>query len=168
MGRDKAWMQVNGTPLIQRVIDTLQPHFAHVSIVANDPAYESLGLPRIPDALPERCALTGIHAALMATTTDWCFITACDMPAVSIDLVRRLAAERPDHDLVAPESPHGVEPLHALYSRACLPAIEKFARDGQWKASDLYRAVRSRLLHVEDPTAFRNVNTPKDFDALTS
>src|SRR6185503_18143409 len=129
MGRNKALLDFRGKPLIQHQIDLLSTLFDEVIVGANDPApYATFKVRVVPDLLSERCALTGIHALLRATTGERIFVVACDMPYLHPKLIGTLLAVPPDVDVVVPESDRGLEPLHAVYWKSCLPAIEDSAR----------------------------------------
>lgn len=173
MGGNKALLPFRGRPLLLHLHDLLAPLFDRVVVAARDAApYAGLGLEVVPDLLPERCALTAIHAVLSAARTDHVFVVACDLPFLNPDLIRHLLDRRVDTDAVLPEVDRRLEPLHAVYSRACLPAIEDAARRGEWKADGFLPRVRSVRLPVlvadwmvEGRSPFFNANTPADWDA---
>jgi molybdenum cofactor guanylyltransferase len=62
-----------------------------------------------------------------------------------------------------------VEGVHAFWSRACLPALERLLAAGDPSLRDLARAVNARIVEEEewrlaDPggRALENANTPED------
>ena len=131
----------------------------------------SFGAEVVPDLLPERCALTGVHSVLSASRTPHAFVVACDLPFLNPRLVEFLLERREGNDVVAPEAEGRVEPLHAVYSRACLPVIEEAARRGEWKVDRLFPSVRTQTVpvragewQVEGRSPFFNANTPGDWD----
>jgi len=171
MGRNKALMEFRGKPLLQHQIELLSPLFEEIIIGANDAApYAAFGLRVVPDLLPERCALTGIHALLKAARREQVFVVACDMPFLNLDLIRILLAESGNWDAVIAETERGPEFLHSLYSKACIPAIEESARKGRWKATDFHAAIRAFPLKfveeqwlVDGRSPFTNANTPEEW-----
>jgi molybdopterin-guanine dinucleotide biosynthesis protein A len=173
MGANKAFLDFRGKPLILRQIELLSPIFDEILIGANDPApYASLHLRVVPDLLPERCSLTGIHALLKAARREQVFVVACDMPFLNPDLITIMLAESGNWDAVIAESDRGPEPLHSLYSKTCIPAIEESARRGRWKATDFHAAVRTLPLRfveeqwrVDGRSPFTNANTPDEWRA---
>ena len=173
MGRNKALLSFRGRPLLAHLLDGLRPLFDRVVVAANDPEpYAPFGVEVVPDALQERCSLTGIHAILRASSTEHAFVVACDMPFLNPALIARLVGCRTGNDVVVPESKDQIEPLHAVYSRACIEPIEDSARRGAWKVSDFYPRVRvCRLpLRIEDwlvegRSPFFNANTPSEWDS---
>ncbi len=171
MGRNKALLEFRGRPLLARQLDLLRPLFERVILGANDPApYADFGIEVVPDLLSERCALTGIHALLSASRTGHVFVAACDLPFLNPALIEELLGRREGWDVVLAVTARGPEPLHAIYSRACLPAIETCAREGRWKATAFHGRVRVLEVPVreedwavEGRSPFLNLNTPEEF-----
>jgi molybdopterin-guanine dinucleotide biosynthesis protein A len=170
MGRNKALLPFGGRPLLLRQIDLLRPRF-RLLVASNDPGpYAPFGVEVVPDLLPERCALTGIHAVLSASRTGWALVLACDLPFLSAALLDHLLRLRDGVDAVVPESDRGPEPLHALYSKTCLPAIEAAAEKDEWKAVGFHGSIRVARPRIRDAewltegrSPFLNVNTPDDY-----
>jgi len=168
MRRNKSLLPFRGKPMIRHQLDLLQPLFSEILISANNPApYADLGIRVVPDIFAEPCSLSGIHALLEAVTAPRLFVVACDMPFLNPDLIQRMLEVPGDFDVIVPESEEGLEPLHAIYSRSCLPAIELAAKARRWKISDFYEglwvdqmAVRTGVWLVEGRSPFLNANTP--------
>jgi molybdopterin-guanine dinucleotide biosynthesis protein A len=173
MGRNKALLPFRGKPLLERQLDLLRPLFERVLVAAADPTpYVAFGIEVVPDLLSERCALTGVHAVLSAARTQHTFVVACDLPFLNPRLIESLLSRRTGNDVVVPESNQKMEPLHAVYSRACLPAIEDSARRGRWKVDGFFASVRASVVplridewRVEGRSPFFNANTPAEWDS---
>lgn len=173
MGRNKALLPFRGKTLLEAQLALLRPLFDRVLVAAAEPApYAPFGVDVAPDLLPERCALTGIHAVLSASKTEHAFIVACDLPFLNARLVEALLGRRAGNDVVVPESNSRIEPLHAVYSRACIAPIEESARLGAWKVSGFFPRVRVSRFPVapgdwlvEGRSPFFNANTPAEWDA---
>lgn len=160
MGRDKALLPFRGKPLLQYVADLLRPEFAEVVIAGGKPEYAAWGR-LVADLLSPPSPLVGIHAALSAITTDRALVVACDMPFIDLDRAREWS--QVEADVVVPVSPSGVEPLHAIYSKSCVAAIERRLAEGRPKVTDFYDLVKTVEVKVDDARPFRNLNTPGDF-----
>jgi molybdopterin-guanine dinucleotide biosynthesis protein A len=115
-----------------------------------------------------------VHAALAAATTGWVFTAGCDMPFLSADGIRLLAARRTSEAEVIVVRWNGrFEPLHALWSRAALPALEALLRAGNPSLQTITRTVKAVVVEAGewravDPAgrAFANANTPDDLVRL--
>jgi molybdopterin-guanine dinucleotide biosynthesis protein A len=173
MGTNKALLPFRGRPLISRQIEILAGVVDEVLIGANEAApYRDFPARVVPDVLPERCALAGIHAIIAAARHPAVFVTACDLPFLNADLVRLLLSRAGEADVVLPFSSRGPEPLHAVYARSCLPAIERSAAQGDWKATAFHRDVRVLEVQVRESewlvearSPFFNANTPGEWEA---
>ncbi len=171
MGQNKALLDFGGEPLIERVCGILREDFSEIAVSANDPlTYAFLGIPVIRDIFPDGGSLAGIHAGLSHSRATHCFFVACDMPFVSIELVRYLGQFTEDYDVVIPVSRSGLEPLHSFYSRNCIPYIEEQLNDGNLKIIDLFPHVKVREVFPDemrayDPEEFSyfNINTPEKY-----
>ena len=186
MGTDKALLPVppHGAPLIAHVAARLLPlRPARLVVVTNDRTLPAqAGLPPdtrfVPDAYPDTGTLGGIATGLQHAP-DWAVVVACDLPLVSAPLFQMLvdlAGEQENGedrwDAVVPVVDGYEEPLHALYHRRCLAAIEARLAAGQRRVISFMPNVRTRYVPEEtlrtvDPMlrSFFNTNTPEEWAA---
>jgi len=174
MGQDKALMPFLGRPLIQHVVDRLNPIADEMLVTTNNPDdYRFLGIPLFRDLKPGRGALGGLYTALSAATCEAVAVVACDMPFASAALIEaagRLLVQEVT-DVVIPDSGDGLEPLHAVYRQeTCLPAIESAIESDQWRLISWFPQVKVRILQPDEikaldssGLAFWNLNTPEEF-----
>jgi len=169
-GVAKGLLRVGGEPIAARSLRLFGELFADSLVVANDPApYLGFGAPVVPDLLPGKGAPGGLHAALSEARTPWVFTAACDMPFLDPSAIAWLAERRGDRPAVAVIWRGRLEPLHAFWSRACLPMVERMLREGDPSMWGIATAVGALFLTEEewravDPEglAFENANTPED------
>lgn len=183
MGTDKALLPLvaGGPPMLGVVLERLSAVADEVIVVANDQArYASLGARVVPDLRRDVGALGGIQAAIAWSLHEHCLVVACDMPFLSVPLLRRMADEPRDYDVLVPLIPgesrqrgDGLvfQTLHAIYSKSCLPFIEKRISEGKKQVVGFFEDVRVRTLDIAeiaqldpDLQSFFNANTP---DALS-
>ena len=169
MGQDKAWIELDGEPLIARVAAVLREVADEVIVVANDPRYDSLGLRVVRDRYPNGGALGGIATGVSAATHDAVLVAACDMPFLSADVWRVLLAHAAEGDVVIPRIGGEYETLHAIYTKACVPHMVRSLAENQLRVISFFEKVRVHAideveLRVADATlrAFTNVNTPEE------
>ena len=174
MGEDKALKPFLERPLIQRVVDRLQPIADELIVTTNRPDdYSFLHLRLVSDLKPGRGALGGLYTAIASATHPIVAVVACDMPFANTKLIEGMSRLLVEHeaDVVIAKSEEGYEPLHAVYRReTCLPAIESAIEADQWKVIAWFPEVKVRVLASDeiksyDPSglAFWNVNTPEEF-----
>jgi FdhD protein len=171
MGSDKALLPYQGGRFIEAIHRRMEELFEEVIVAAGETGrYDFLPCRRVPDLIPGMGALGGIHAALRHSGSERIFVVACDMPHLKQDLIRHLCSLAEEADVVVPEGDGGLEPLHAVYRKSVLPAVEEALRDGQCRVVSFFDRVRVRRVAREeveriDPglSAFRNINTPEEY-----
>ncbi len=165
MGQHKALLPYRGTTLVEHVAKIVAEAAGSVALIGDPGQLGHLGLPVFPDELPSYGPASGIYTALRVSTTEWNIVVACDMPAVTADLLRALLvrAETAERDCVAATGPYGQpEPLCAIYHRRCLPALTRAIRDKQLRMRDFVKEIGAVWVAV-DKSALANVNTPAEW-----
>src|SRR6185503_16420173 len=151
MGTDKAWLEIGGRPMIKRVIEELLQVTPTVSIIANDPEYDRIGLPVLADLNRGIGPLEAIRVALAASLAPCVLLVACDLPFVTAEFLEFLIERVESHQAVVPLNGDGrLEPLCAIYSTGALEPVTELIRSGERKVSRLLDRVRARLIPFED------------------
>jgi molybdopterin-guanine dinucleotide biosynthesis protein A len=73
---------------------------------------------------------------------------------MSAGLIRYLVELSADYDVVVPVVPKGYDPLHAVYSKKCLPFVKKSIDSGRRKIIAFYPDARVREVPVEEMQRF--------------
>jgi molybdopterin-guanine dinucleotide biosynthesis protein A len=170
MGKNKAFLEVNGERIIDRTRNLFLELFDEVLLVTNRlPDYLDLNLRMVADLYTGKGALGGVYTGLFHASHSHAFVAACDMPFLNRDLIRHLIDLSPGYDIVIPKTQDGLQPLHAIYSQKCLPFMEELIRQDNLKIIDFFHRVKKREVPTEeilplDPnlTSFLNVNTPEE------
>ncbi len=151
MGCPKELLPFGDTTLIHAVIEILQPLFRRVLVVARDP--QCLDLPGVQvllDNSTQRGPLVGLARGLEASNASWCFAVACDMPFLHPLVIQRMAEKLADCDILAPFVAGRLQPLHAFYSRSCLPIAQHLLDRGITSARALFPHCRVRTMLASD------------------
>ena len=170
MGKNKAFLEVNGERIIDRTSNLFRELFDEVLLVTNSlPDYLDLNLRMVADLYAGKGALGGVYTGLFHASHSHAFVAACDMPFLNKDLIRHLIDLSPGYDIVIPKTQDGLQPLHAIYSQKCLPFMEELIQQDNLKIIDFFHRVKKREVPTEeilplDPnlTSFLNVNTPEE------
>ncbi len=170
MGANKAFLEIGGRPLIEAVLEKVEGIFDKLFIVANEShLYEYLKIEVFQDLIPNKGSLGGIYTALNKASSPQAFCIACDMPFIEPAFIRYMMEGASNYEVVIPRSPDGLEPLHAIYSKSCLPYVERLFDVGDLKILHFFPEVRVKTLEREeiepfDPYGmlFFNINTPED------
>jgi len=174
MGENKAFLRIGGERLIDRTVRLLQAVFQEVMIVTASPLdYLDQDAVVVTDILPERGALGGIYTGLFYAGHEYAFVVACDIPFLNRPFVEYLASRANAYEIVVPAPPDGLQPLHAVYSRSCLPVIRGLIDRDRLQIKELYPGrklleIPPKVLSSFDPEGrmFLNVNTPEDLSNL--
>jgi molybdenum cofactor guanylyltransferase len=189
MGRDKAFLDFAGVPLIERVIERVQSLCAETIIVANDAErFARFGLRVVRDIYPGKGSLGGIFSGLQALSAEYALVVACDLPFLNDALLRYLIALAPQADVVIPRShkptgkakdatrygqlavkESGLQATQAIYSRRCLEPMRARLLADDLRIINFFDEVRVRVVEPGevarfDPQllSFINVNRPSD------
>jgi molybdopterin-guanine dinucleotide biosynthesis protein A len=170
MGRDKALIRLAGRPLIEHVLERVAPLGDEVLVTTNSPDdYAFLGLRLVEDERPGGGALAGLQTALRAARHDVVLVLACDLPFVCVPLLEHMLRLASQADAVIPRWRGEFEPLHAVYRRTCLPAVDLALTEGRRRMISFLPAVRSTIIEEDQVAAFDlqgltffNINTPDD------
>ena len=170
LGLDKATLMMGGTTLTARIAARMAEVSDDVLLVGNRlERFRDLRWRGIPDSIEGFAALGGIYTALLAARHPYVFVAGCDMPFLSTALVRYLAGLAPGFDVVIPYVRGLPEPLHAVYARTVIPAIERLIAQNERRILRFFDEVRvhateESALRELDPEllSFFNINTPDD------
>jgi molybdenum cofactor guanylyltransferase len=174
-GADKGLENHQGLPLALHALLRLQPQVGSSMINANRnlSAYESMGAPVWPDALPDYPGpLAGLLAGLERCETDYLVTVPCDTPGFPHDLVRRLADALVEADAeiaMAGTLEDGVvraQPVFCLLKATLMESLVAFLHGGQRKIDRWTAHHRCVLVPFDDAAAFFNANTTAELQQL--
>ncbi len=174
MGSDKSLLPFHGARFIDHTYRTMAELFAEVIIVTNSPdLYNSIPCRKVPDIYSAQGSLAGIHSGLCHAGNDTAFIVACDMPFINPEAITQLCIRATEGDVVIPIGTHGPEPLHALYNKRCIPAMESALDGGKKRIVGFFSQVKVVEVAIADLSpidpeehSFLNVNTPQEYFSL--
>lgn len=171
MGRDKAFLTVEGQSLVQRQAALLKAVGCTDLLISGRPDVD-YAVPHariVFDHQPDAGPLAGLVAALNAAQQEWLLVLAVDLPRITADFLRTLLAQRSAGRGVVPFGRHGFEPLIACYPRVVLSLAMHAAEHSDYSLQHLVAQAEShglvtRLrLSAGDETLLTNWNAPGDF-----
>lgn len=176
-GVDKGLQIYRGIPLAMHALLRLSPQVGHVMINANRnlAAYDSMGVPVWPDALPDFAGpLAGFLAGLERCETPYLVSVPCDSPLFPEDLVARLAQGLVDADAeiamakTVDADGDQVQPVFCLMKATLMESLVRFTHDGGRKIDRWTAQHRCAEVLFEDAQAFVNANTLAELRQLHS
>jgi molybdenum cofactor guanylyltransferase len=151
LGRDKALEKIGGKYLIERIIDSLSQFGDDIIVITAAPnQLPGLNIEKVIDTYPHTGAKVGLCTGINAATSFYSLVVACDMPFLNIDLLRYLLDAVSGFDAAIPRIGDKIEPLHAVYSKNCIPILEEQIRKGKLKISDIFNEINVRYIEAEE------------------
>jgi molybdopterin-guanine dinucleotide biosynthesis protein A len=171
-GTNKAFVEINGTQLIDKVASVMRAIFKRVILITNCPReYSYLHLPAHEDLIQGLGPIGGIYTGLETIQDDAGFFIACDMPFASQDLIRYIVSVsvKGKFDAIVPKVDWKMEPLHALYRKSCLPVLMELIASGSYQILESFHRLNVRFIDETEITtydpqlrSFFNVNRPDE------
>ncbi len=165
--RIKALLQYGEETFLERSLRALGE--LEKFIVTNTPeVFQEINLPMYPDIIKDIGPMGGIYTALMVSTHQRCMVVGCDMPHITKEVIEEITSHE-GYDVVVPRINGMVEMLCALYSRECIPVIERLIEKKEYKLSLILRRVRVKYIDIDEKKGefFTNINSPEDYNRLS-
>lgn len=175
LGRNKALEKIGGVTVIERVLSRLKPVVTQLVVVTADGKNHLIPIDSarfVADIYPGKGPLGGIFTGLSASRTKLNIAVACDMPFLNTALLKNMLELARGYDAVVPRTRESLfEPLHAVYSRICLPVIKSHLESEQLSIRAFLAEVKVRYIEEDecrryDPEllSFFNMNRQSDYE----
>ncbi len=166
MGQDKPTVALNGKSMLERAVAFWRsvPFIDRILIAVGPAGHLTDVIPEgctpIPDLIADRGPLAGIQAALRMTDAQLLWVSAVDLPFLTVDRV----LPEPQGDAIVYCNGNRPEPLFGVYRRSVLPVVERLLMDGVGKMRAMLDAVDTQYIPLSsaDGAFLRNVNTPEE------
>lgn len=174
MGQDKAFVELGGKPLVEWVLDALEPLTRSFVIVTNSPERFASYEGRARVVLDERARggpLPALATGLRHSREPWAFMSTCDAPFLEPAFVQVLARYARGFDAAVPGNPAERWPLTAFYHQRCLPAVEAAVERADGRVIAFFDDVAVRWVPLMELRALDhelrslwNLNTPQELE----
>lgn len=156
---NKAFAVLDGTPIIEIIINKFTPVFKEIFIISNEPElYEKLGYPVYPDIYPGKGPVGGMHAALSHAAYENIFILGCDMPFMDMRIADYLLEKLGEMDSVVPRIRGYLQPMSAVYNKKCLPRLQYNLETDRLKLTRLFEELNALIIEEEELQCFGNLD----------
>ncbi len=180
MGIDKAFLEIEGVPLIQRILQ-LANSFPEIMIITNTPElYTKFDCQIYTDIFPNRGPISGIHSALFHATFKNIFVISCDMPFVTMNTISYLISHHTDADITVPSFNGKTFFVCAVYSRLIFDKLDDYLKKGlnlpfgkqpYFALYNLERMFRTQIIPFavsqDFEKEFKNINSIEDWLELS-
>ena len=175
-GRDKTVLTLQGKHMVVCQVNILAPLFDEIIVVSNaENKYKSDKIKEVADIYKECGPMGGIHAGLSYASYNTCFVVACDMPFLNLELVKRLlqcAESESPKTLIIPKNHQKIEPLYGIYQKAWCGELEENIKQGKRKLTEWIQRkeeeghVKYILVNSEKTKCFFNINTEREYEQI--
>ena len=162
MGRDKAFVEVDGVAMVVRVAAALsaggcQPVFA---VGGDRRALEAMGIEFVADLHPGEGPVGGVITALDASAAPAVVVVACDLAYLTAGTVSALVEGAAAVQVVVAVTDR-VQPMCALWSRRAFDVLRREFDAGERRLLAVLDQLETRQIPA-NPQDLANVNTPDD------
>ncbi|MGQ8873490.1 molybdenum cofactor guanylyltransferase [Paenibacillus sp. TSA_86.1] len=185
MGTNKALLELNGATVLTHIAEAIRPSVSRMVIAAglNEAIYsairdEDFNSECVEDVYPGKGPLAGLHAALLASHTDWNLVSACDMPLLQTSFfagMKRLAEQYPTYSAIVPRAQGRIHPLAGAYHRRILPGLEQCLLHDRLRVIRWLDEIGCRYVETDEleqagveqaALQLSNINTPEEFENM--
>src|SRR4030042_5762133 len=108
MGKNKAFIEIGGTPIIHTIHRLFEKLFEEIIIVTHQKdLFSDLNAKIYSDIIPNRGALGGLYTGLFFSSFSFSFCVACDMPFLNELIINYLIKSIDHSDVVVPKTEDG-------------------------------------------------------------
>ncbi|MGB3533438.1 MAG: molybdenum cofactor guanylyltransferase [Microcoleaceae cyanobacterium] len=176
MGADKALIEVNDRPLLQRVCQVATKVSTCVYILTPwVERYQSI-VPSmcqlLQESQPHEGPLVALADGLTTLDTDWILLLACDLPFLKLSVLQQwinLINQVPTSTLaVVPYRDSRWEPLCGFYRRQCDVKLKQFIQQGGRSFQQWLPQIEVRPIVVDSTqgSMLLNCNTPEELQTI--
>ena len=177
MGVNKSFFKLGNQTIIERITVLMKSIFKEVIIITNTPAeYAFLQLPLYEDIFKGKGPLGGIHSGLTYSKTEKNFVSSCDIPLMTKEMIEYIIEYKSDKPIKFCEAAGYHQPLAGVYEKKIIAEIEKVIINNDETTDKSFhhflKGVNAEIIHPEElpfynDEIFFNINTPKDYKQIS-
>ncbi len=175
MGRDKAFITINGIFLIDRVIEELEKVSKNIILVVDKKEkyvqiskYE--GVTILEDENKNVGPTEGMRIGLRNAKNKDAFVCACDMPFLDVKCVKELYGYKDGKtDCVVPKLNDRIHPLHGFYNKNVLKILNAMVPNKIRKIRYIFDNVSTRFVDrfmCNMDLSVTNINNPEELEKI--
>ena len=150
MGRNKAFLELDGQTLLERNLAVLSGVCSEVLISSREAQlYSGYGFEVVEDVVKGKGPLAGLYSTLSKARFECAFVAACDLPFLNEQAIRFLYDRLESFDAVVPESSEKIHFLHAFYRKRILSILKKNLEQDKLKLNDIVKSFNTRFVRLD-------------------
>lgn len=172
MGFDKGLLEVHGKKCIEYLLDALSAVSDHIIISANSDSYNYLNFPVYEDTIKDCGPLGGIYTALNVSQTERNIIVACDMPFISVDLLKFFIDQSEGYQIAVPITDGKRHPLCGYYAKHIVPQLKTLLQNKVFKMQEILKSFNTKEIVLDaslsfySPKLLANINSQQELSQV--
>ena len=130
---NKALLTYKEKRFIEHIIEAGKDYKEVIIISNNLEEYKGFNLQIVEDIYKGNGPLSGIHSALINSTTDKVLCIACDMPLITKETLNIIGSYQEEYDVLVPKVSERLQPLCGVYSKNIISKIEEATKENNNK-----------------------------------
>jgi len=172
---NKSFLKLGNQTIIEKIVNLMKSLFKKVIIITNSPEeYRFLQSPFYEDVYKWKGPLSGIHSALIHSTTEKVFVISCDVPLMSAEMIKYIVDYKSSKPVKFCEAAGYYQTLVRVYSKSLITEIEKVIGNEQIKDRSIHQFLKNidaEIIHPQELSfykdeVFYNVNKPEDYEMV--
>ena len=151
---NKALLKYKDHKFIEHIIAAGRDYKEIIIISNKKEEYKGFNLRIVEDIYKGNGPLSGIHSALMNSTTNEVLCIACDMPLITKETLNVLGNYDENYDVLIPKVLGRLQPLCAVYSKKIIPNIEEAIRENNNKLQLLIKTLNYKVIEGNEDNKF--------------
>lgn len=171
-GQDKGLIQLGMKPMIEYVLNAIEPQVDAIIINANrnQTTYEKYGFPVVADQIEGYCGpLAGMASGLQISETPFIVTAPCDCPLIPDNLVHKLYStlRQENAEICTAFSNGRLQPVFTLMKSELLSSMLDFLNNGDRKIDRWFEKHHLAIADFSDqPETFININSAEELAAI--
>jgi molybdopterin-guanine dinucleotide biosynthesis protein A len=162
MGRDKLFLSIDGSPLLEKTLAVCSERFNTVKILAREnEKFAKFSVPVILDYENAQGPIAGIIAALEDCSDNYCFITAADLCDLNDEIISLLLDNFQGEEYFGIDEGAQKQPLCGIYSVAALNVLRDCADKNIFDLQSALKQINARFIPAPLEN-WRNINSAAD------
>ena len=171
-GQDKGLIQLAQKPMIEYVLNAIEPQVGTIIINANrnQAIYEKYGFPVVADQIEGYCGpLAGMASGLQISETPFVVTAPCDSPLIPDNLVHKLYStlQQENADICTAYANERLQPVFTLMKTKLLSSMLDFLNNGERKIDRWFEKHHLAIADFSDQAeTFININSEEELVAI--
>lgn len=168
---NKALLSYKEKKFIEHIIEAGKEYKEIIIVSNNIEEYKDFNVRVVKDIYKGNGPLSGIHSALINSSTDKVLCVACDMPLITKDTLNIIGNHSEEYDVLVPKVNEKMQPLCSIYSKKIVTKLEEAIRKNNNKLQLLIKSLNFKVIEGDCKNKFierdfSNINTEKEYREL--